>query len=83
MRASGFTEAQTDALEEIADATVGAARADMTKQVETNERYYDLQLQLAALTAEMKAMKWWLFGSISLMIATATAIILAAIAIWG
>ena len=62
----------------------------MATQVDVNDRIHALQLQITELhslmmimRAEMNSMKWWLFGSIMLGIATATAIILAAIAIWG
>ena len=94
MRSSGFTEEQTDTVDEVLDAAVAEARVGVALEANVQEQFHALQLQVEAfraemtqmqalLRAEMNSMKSWLFGSIMLGIATATAIILAAIAIWG
>ena len=45
--------------------------------------FLELRQELALLRADMNAMKWWLFGTLSLTILAATAAIIAAIAVWG
>lgn len=83
LRGSGFSEDQTDALDEASEATVGAAREAMARQDQVNDQFMALRSEIAALRADMNAMKWWLFGSLATLILAATAAILAAIAIWG
>ena len=94
LRDSGFSEEQTDALDEASEATAEAAREGLAKQDDVRDEYFALRTELrestaalrtemAALRADMNAMKWWLFGTLSLTILAATAAIIAAIAVWG
>ncbi len=94
LRDSGFSEEQTDALDETSEATAEAARAGLAKQDDVRDEYYALRTELresiaalraemAALRSDMNAMKWWLFGTLSLTILAATAAIIAAIVAWG
>ncbi len=94
LRDSGFSEEQTDVLDEVSEATSEAAREGLAKQDDVRDEYHALRTELrgsvAALRAEMvglrsdmNAMKWWLFGTLSLTILAATAAIIAAIAVWG
>ena len=94
LRESGFTEEQTDALDEASEATAETARGGLAKQDDVRDEYYALRTELrdsvaalraemAALRSDMNAMKWWLFGTLSLTILAATAAIIAAIAAWS
>ena len=94
LRDSGFSEEQTDALDEVGGAAVEAARVGLAKNEDVRDEYASFRLELqelaasipaemAAMRADMNAMKWWLFGTLSLTILAATAAIIAAIAVWG
>ena len=83
LRSSGFTEEQTDALDEASEATVDTAREGLAEKAEVNEQFSALRAEIRALRAEMNAMKWWLFGTLAGIIVAATAAIIAAIAVWG
>ena len=94
LRESGFSEEQTDALDETSEATAEAARIGLAKRDDVRDEYHELRIELrasvaalraemAALRSDMNAMKWWLFGTLSLTILAATAAIIAAIAVWG
>ena len=94
LRSSGFTEDQTDALDEASEATAEAARAGLAKREDVRDEYHALRTELresvaalraemAALRSDLNAMKWWLFGTLSLTILAATAAIIAAVAVWG
>ena len=89
-RESGFTEDQTDALDEASETTTEASRVGMVTDAKSNDQFnalrndfLELRQELALLRADMNAMKWWLFGTLSLTILAATAAIIAAIAVWG
>lgn len=90
LRESGFSEDQTDALDEASEATVAAAREDMVPKVESQDQYHALRQDIAELRAdnavmrgEMRALKWWLLASTAGLVLAATAAIIAAIAVWG
>ena len=94
LRSSGFSEEQTDALDEVSESTAEVAREGLAKQDDVRDEYYALRTELresiaalraemAALRSDMNAMKWWLFGTLSLTILAATAAIIAALAVWG
>ena len=79
LRSSGFSEEQTDALEEASDAT----RQGLAQQTDVDSKFGVLQAEFAALRAEMQALKWWLFGALSTVILAATAAMIAAFVAWG
>ena len=90
LRASGFSEPQTDALDEASEATAVAARVGLAKHDDVRDEYHALRRdiddnsrELALLRGEMQAMKWWLFGTLSLTILSATAAIIAAMVFLG
>lgn len=83
LRDSGFSEEQTDALDEA----VQASRDGLASEQQTQNQFEALRADIAALRremkSEMKVMQWWLFGVLSGVILAATAAIIAAIAVWG
>ena len=79
MRDSGFTEKQTEVLDEA----IESARVGLADAQSTDSQYELLRKDIQMLRSEMQAMKWWLVGTISLIILAATAAILTAIAVWG
>jgi len=94
LRSSGFSEAQTDALDEASEATALSAREGLASESTANDQFTELRGEMAefraeirgeikALRADMNAMKWWLFGSTAALILAATAAILSAIVVWG
>ena len=83
LRESGFSEEQTDALDEAGEATAESAREGLATETGVQGEFQALRADIAMLRAEMHAMKWWLFGTLSLTILAATAAIIAAIAVWG
>ena len=97
LRDSGFSEDQTDALDEASEATAEASREGMISDAKSNDPFnalrndflelrndfLELRQELALLRADMNSMKWWLYGSLSLTILAATAAIIAAIAVWA
>lgn len=94
LRSSGFSEEQTDALDEASEATAEAARAGLAKRVDVRDEYHALRTEISELRSQistlanrmddqMRTLKWWLFGSLATLILGATAIIVTAIAVWG
>ena len=97
LRDSGFTEVQTDALQETSEVTASLAREGLVKETNAQDEYFALRNEIsdvrsevggvrneiALLRAEMNAIKWWLFASTAGLITAATAAIIAAIAVWG
>ncbi len=61
LRASGFTEEQTDALDEASDATAEAARTGLAKQDDVRDEFNALRIEMrefrATLRAEMGALR--------------------------
>ena len=90
LRNSGFTEEQTNVLEETGEATVEAAREGLAEERRVENQFselrggmQELRNEMRQMRADMNAMKWWLFGGLSTLILAATAAIIAAIAFWG
>lgn len=94
LRSSGFSEEQTDALDEASEATAEAAREGLAKREDVRDEYHALRTEISELRSQistlanrmddqMRTLKWWLFGSLATLILGATAIIVTAIAVWG
>lgn len=94
LRDSGFTEEQTDALDEASEATAEAAREGLAEEQQTESQYQalrrdneqlraEMQHGMQQLRTEMQAIKWWLFGALATLILAATAALIAAMVVWG
>lgn len=90
LRATGFTEEQTDALDEASEATAEAAREGLAKEANVRDEYHALRSDIQQLRSEMQqlrsdmsALAWRLFAAIVTVILAATAAIMTAIAVWG
>ncbi len=60
-----------------------ASREGLVGEDAVERGFHSLRLEIAGLRSDMNAMKWWLFGSLSVLILAAVAAIIAAIAAWG
>ncbi len=90
------TDALDDALDEASEATAEAARDGLTTKAEVNDHFGALRAEmvefrqemaefrneLTKLRADLNATKWWLYGSLSLIILAQTVVILLAFAVW-
>ena len=90
LRSSGFTEDQTDALDEVSEAAASAARDGMAPDSQVNDEFtllreeiHALRNDMVALRADFHALVWQLFGGIAALILAATGAIIAAIVAWG
>ena len=94
LRDSGFSEEQTNALDEASEATAEVAREGLAKRDDVRDEYHalrseisDVRNQIAMLRAEMeaqmRALKWWLYGALSMTILAATAAIIASFVAFG
>lgn len=79
LRSSGFTEDQTDALDEASEATAEAARSGMASEAGANQQFAALRDEIQRLRTDM----WRMFGTMAALILAATGAIIAAIAAWG
>ncbi len=83
LRDSGFSEEQTDALDETSEPTAESAREGLATEAGVQSEFQALRADIAMLRADMNAMKWWLFASTAGLILAATAAIIAAITVWA
>lgn len=79
LRSTGFSEEQTDSLDEASEATAEAARDGMASEARVNEQFAALRDEIQKLRSDM----WRMFGTIAALILAATGAIIAAIAVWG
>lgn len=54
LRRSGFSEEQTDALDEASEATAETARIGLAKQDDVRDEYYALHTEIAAVRSELR-----------------------------
>ena len=97
LRSSGFSEEQTDALDEASEATAEAAREGLAKEANVRDEYHalrsdsqqlrseiqQLRSEMQQLRSDMSALAWRLFAAIVTVILAATAAIMTAVAVWG
>ena len=97
LRDSGFSEEQTNALDEASEATAEVAREGLAKRDHVRDEYHalrsdiqqlhsdiqELRSEMLRLRSDMSALAWRLFAAVVTVILAATAAIIAAIAIWG
>ena len=83
LRSSGFSEQQTDVLDEASEATAEAVRDGMASQTEVKSGFAALRDEIRALRADMHTLVWQVFGAVAALILAATGAIIAAIAAWG
>ncbi len=90
LRSSGFSEEQTDALDEASEATAEAAREGLARDANVRDEYHALRSDIQQLRSEMQqlrsdmsALAWRLFAAVITAILAATAAIMTAIAVWG
>lgn len=79
LRTSGFTEDQTDALDEASEATAAVARSGMASEAGANQQFAALRDEIQSLRTDM----WRMFGTMAALILAATGAIIAAIAAWA
>ncbi len=96
LRESGFSEEQTDALDETSEATAEAARIGLAKRDDVRDEYHELRSdtqqlhsdiqqlrsEMQGLRSDMSALAWRLFAAVVTVILAATAAIMTAIAVW-
>ena len=90
LRNAGFTEQQTDAIDEASESTAEAARDGLARDKRVNDQFGALRSEIQQLRSEMQqlrsdmnALAWRLFAALVTVVTAATAAIMTAIAVWG
>ena len=79
LRRSGFSEEQTDALDEVSEATAEVARDGMVGDSKFSDQFTRLRGEIQELRADI----WRMFGMMAALILAASGAIIAAVAAWG
>ena len=90
LRSAGFTEPQTEAIDEASEATAEAAREGLARDERVNDQFGTLRSEMQQLRSEMlqlrsdmNALAWRLFAALVTVVTAGTAAIMTAIAVWG